>query len=61
MIYLYNKKNTHNKESYRFKSYCTGTYQFTNLQNIPNFSGTIDQSGDYIGFSLSFHFKRKGK
>lgn len=44
-----------------FKSYRTGTYQFTNLQESPDFGGTIDQSGDYLGFSLSIHFRKKEK
>jgi len=44
-----------------FKSYRTGTYKFTNLQESPDFGGTIDQSGDYLGFSLSIHFRKKAK
>ncbi len=42
-----------------FKSYRTGTYTFMNLQQSPDVTGTIDQSGDYLGVSLTFYFKKK--
>jgi len=49
-----------------FKSYRTGVYKFTNLEVSPGVVGTIDQSGDYLGISLTFylkklHFKKKNK
>jgi len=41
-----------------FKSYRTGHYTFMNLQQSPNVTGTIDQSGDYLGVSLTFYLKK---
>jgi len=41
-----------------FKSYRTGTYTFMNLQVSPDVTGTIDQSGDFLGVSLTFYLKK---
>ncbi|NCT16378.1 MAG: hypothetical protein GW774_14090 [Flavobacteriales bacterium] len=44
-----------------FKSFKTGTYEFSNLVTAPNTRGAIDQSGDFIGLSLTLYFKKKPK
>ncbi len=44
-----------------FKSYRTGKYEFKNLDASPVTRGYIDQSGDYIGVSLTVYFKKKNK
>ena len=41
-----------------FKPYRIGGYKFMNLQVSPDVTGTIDQSGDYLGLSLTFYLKK---
>lgn len=44
-----------------FKSFRTGSYEFTNLELSPDVSGSINQSGDYFGLGLTIYFKKKAK
>jgi hypothetical protein len=44
-----------------YKSYRTGLYEFSNLQESPNTKGLIIQSGDFTGVSLTVYFKKKNK
>lgn len=42
-----------------FKSYRTGKYEFRNLEVSPDTRGLIDQSGDFMGLSLTVYFRKK--
>jgi len=44
-----------------FSSFRKGTYQFSNLELSPDVSGTIDQSGDFLGAGLTIYFKKRTK
>jgi hypothetical protein len=44
------------KKSYT--SFKEGTYEFKNLEMSPDVNGSINQSGDFIGFGLTIYPKR---
>ena len=44
-----------------FEVFRSGDYSFTNLQQSPDVSGAINQSGDFLGFSLTLYFKKGEK
>ena len=45
------------KKSY--SSFETGTYEFKNLKSSPDINGEFNQSGDFLGISLTFYPKKK--
>lgn len=47
--------------NHSFKSYRKGSYQFANLPDEPDFGGTFEQSGSFIGIHLGIRFKKKNK
>ncbi len=46
---------------YRLNDQYTGTYQFKNIQNLPDTSGNYILKGDYIGLSFNFYFHRRAR
>jgi len=42
-----------------FKSYRKGNYEFLNLEISPDTKGEIDQSGDFMGVSLTVYLKKR--
>ena len=47
--------------NHSFKPFRKGIYQFANLPDEPDFGGTLEQSGSFIGVHLGIRFKKKNK